>query len=200
MSYIVCIEGNIASGKTTVLQEIEKKGYKVFYEPYKDNLYLPLFYQNPPKYALVIQLEFLCERYKQFISAETVGNGISFIERSPYTDRFVFVEMLRRQGTLQDIEVELYKKIFETWKTPLPNYTVLLHTPPDECYKRMRERGRGMEESVSLQYLQDLGEVYRQNYNKLGIRTSKQYNIETPEKTAISIIEKVEENFAKYNK
>ena len=30
MAFIVCIDGNIASGKTTVLQEIEKKGYKVF--------------------------------------------------------------------------------------------------------------------------------------------------------------------------
>lgn len=200
MSYIVCIEGNIASGKTTVLQEIEKKGYKVFYEPYKDNLYLPLFYQNPPKYALVTQLEFLSDRYKQFKSAETVGNDIAFIERSPYTDRFVFVEMLRKQGTLQDIEVELYKKVFETWKTPLPDFTILLNAPPNECYRRMRQRGRGMEEGVSLQYLKDLGEVYLQNYDKLGIRTSKKYNIETPEKTAISIIEKVEENFAKYNK
>ena len=29
MAYIVCIDGNIAAGKTTVLSEIEKKGYKV---------------------------------------------------------------------------------------------------------------------------------------------------------------------------
>ena len=27
MAYIVCIDGNIAAGKTTVLSEIEKKGY-----------------------------------------------------------------------------------------------------------------------------------------------------------------------------
>ena len=50
MAFIVCIDGNIAAGKTTILQEIERKGYKVFYEPFQDNPVLPLYYEDPKKY------------------------------------------------------------------------------------------------------------------------------------------------------
>jgi len=100
MAYIVCIDGNIASGKTTVLQEIEKLGFKVYYEPFEDNPWLPLYYEDPKKYALNTQLWFLSERFRQYKLADFHKDGIVFVERSMYTDRFIFVELIRRQGNL----------------------------------------------------------------------------------------------------
>ena len=62
MAYVISIDGNIASGKTTVLKIIERKGHIVFYEPFEENPWLPLYYKDPKKYALNAQIWFIAER------------------------------------------------------------------------------------------------------------------------------------------
>lgn len=200
MAFIVCIDGNIASGKTTVLQEIEKKGYKVFYEPFEDNPWLPLYYQNPKKYSLNTQIWFLSERFRQYKNADFSTRKIVFIERSQYTDRFVFVELIKQQGNLDELEVETYKHHFEIYKNPLPELTIVLDTPPTECKDRMTKRGRGMEEGVPLDYLQALGKVYDENYQRLGVKTVKKFFSVSPSATADEIIALAESEFAEYDK
>ena len=200
MAFIVCIDGNIAAGKTTVLQEIEKKGYPVFYEPFQDNPWLPSYYQNPKKYALNTQLWFLSERFRQYKNADFSTRGIVFVERSMYTDRFIFVELIRRMGNLNYIELETYKHHFEIYKNPLPELTIVLDTPPTECKERMNARGRGMEEGVPLDYLRDLGQVYNENYHRLGVKTVKKFFEASPSATAEEIITLAESEFKEYDK
>ena len=198
MAYIVCIDGNIAAGKTTVLSEIEKKGYKVYYEPFSDNPWLPLYYQDPKKYALNTQLWFLSERFRQYKNADFSTRGIVFIERSMYTDRFIFVELIRRQGNMNDLEFETYRHHFNIYKNPLPDLTIVLNTSAQMCKERMDNRGRGMESSVPLDYLQQLGEVYTENYDKLGVKAIKKYFPFEPEKIADLVIEESLRNWRDY--
>lgn len=200
MAFIVCIDGNIAAGKTTVLQEIEKKGYPVFYEPFQENPWLPLYYEEPKKYGLNTQLWFLSERFRQFKNADFSSNKIVFVERSQYTDRFVFVPLLYQCGYLDDRELNTYKHHFEIYKNPMPDVTIILDTPPTECKKRMTVRGRGMEEGVPLDYLQKLGEVYSKNYNRLGVKTVKKFFEASPSATADEIIALAESEFKEYDK
>ena len=199
MAFIVCIDGNIGAGKTTVLQEIEKKGYPVFYEPFQENPWLPLYYQEPKKYALNTQIWFLSERFRQYKNADFSSRKIVFIERSMYTNRFIFVELIRRQGNLDDMELNTYKHHFDIYKNPLPDLSIILDTPAGECKNRMNIRGRGMEEGVPLDYLQKLGEVYSQNYNKLGIKSIKKFFDISPSATAEEIIALSESAFKEYN-
>ena len=198
MAFIVCIDGNIAAGKTTILQEIEKKGYPVYYEPFSDNPWLPLYYQDPKKYALNTQLWFLSDRFKQYKNADFSTRKIVFVERSIYTDRFVFVELIKEQGNLDDLEVDTYKHHFEICKNPLPDLTIVLDTPPSECKDRMTKRARGMEEGVPLDYLQALGKVYEKNFNKLGVKTVKKFFDQSPENIAEEIITLAESAFKDY--
>lgn len=200
MAFIVCIDGNIAAGKTTVLQEIEKKGYPVYYEPFQDNPWLPLYYQDPKKYSLNTQIWFLSERYRQYKNADFSTRKIVFVERSMYTDRFIFVELIRRMGNLNYIEIETYKHHFEIYKNPLPELTIVLDTPPTECKERMKERGRGMEEGVPLDYLRDLGQVYNENYQRLGVKTVKKFFTASPSTTAEEIIALAESEFKEYER
>lgn len=198
MAFIVCIDGNIAAGKTTVLQEIEKKGYPVYYEPFSDNPWLPLYYQDPKKYALNTQLWFLSDRFKQYKNADFSTRKIVFVERSIYTDRFVFVELIKQQGNLDDLEVDTYKHHFEICKNPLPDLTIVLDTPPVECKDRMTKRARGIEEGVPLDYLQQLGKVYEKNFNKLGVKTVKKFFDQSPENIAEEIITLAESVYKDY--
>ena len=200
MAFIVCIDGNIAAGKTTVLQEIEKKGYPVFYEPFQENPWLPLYYEEPKKYGLNTQLWFLSERFRQFKNADFSSNKIVFVERSQYTDRFIFVPLLYQCGYLDDRELNTYKHHFEIYKNPMPDVTIILDTPPTECKERMTVRGRGMEEGVPLDYLQKLGEVYSKNYNRLGVKTVKKFFEASPSATADEIIALAESEFKEYDK
>lgn len=200
MAFIVCIDGNIAAGKTTVLQEIEKKGYPVYYEPFQENPWLPLYYQDPAKYALNTQIWFLSERFRQYKNADFSTRKIVFVERSIYTDRFIFIELIRRMGNLNDIELETYKHHFEIYKNPLPELSIILDTPPTECKERMSVRGRGMEEGIPLDYLQKLGEVYNENYQRLGVKTVKKFFNASPSATAEEIITLAESEFAEYDR
>lgn len=199
MAFIVCIDGNIASGKTTVLQEIEKRGYKVFYEPFEGNPWLPLYYKDPKKYSLNTQLWFLSERFRQYKNADFSSRDIVFIERSMYTDRFIFVELIRRQGNMNDLELDTYKHHFEIYKNPLPDVSIVLNIPATECKKRMDTRGRGMESSVPLEYLEELGSVYADNYDKLGVKCYKNYYLQAPNFIADSIISIVKKDYEEYN-
>lgn len=198
MAFIVCIDGNIGAGKTTVLQEIEKKGYPVYYEPFQDNPWLPLYYQDPQKYALNTQIWFLSERFRQYKNADFSTMKIVFIERSQYTDRFIFVELIKQQGNMNDLEVDTYKHHFEIYKNPLPELTIVLDTPPTECKDRMTKRGRGMEEGVPLDYLQQLGDVYNKNFNKLGVKTVKKFFNASPSATAEEILALAENAYKNY--
>lgn len=200
MAFIVCIDGNIAAGKTTVLQEIEKKGYPVFYEPFQENPWLPLYYEEPKKYGLNTQLWFLSERFRQFKNADFSSNKIVFVERSQYTDRFIFVPLLYQCGYLDDRELNTYKHHFEIYKNPMPDVTIILDTPPTECKERMTVRGRGMEEGVPLDYLQALGKVYDKNFNKLGVKTVKKFFEASPSATAEEIIALAESEFKEYER
>ena len=200
MAFIVCIDGNIAAGKTTVLSEIEKKGYPVYYEPFSDNPWLPLYYQDPQKYALNTQIWFLSERFRQYKNADFSSNKIVFVERSQYTDRFIFVELIKRMGNMDELEINTYKHHFEIYRNPLPELTIILDTPPTECKGRMDKRARGIEEGVPLDYLQKLGEVYDQNYHRLGVKTVKKFFTVSPSATAEEIIALAESEFAEYDR
>jgi deoxyadenosine/deoxycytidine kinase len=198
MAYIVCIDGNIASGKTTVLTEIQKKGYPVYFEPFEDNPWLPLYYKDPKTYSLNTQLWFLSERYRQYKKADFHSDGIVFVERSMYTDRFIFVELIRRQGNLNDLEYNTYKHHFNIYKNPLPDLTIVLNTSAKMCKERMDGRARDMESTVPLDYLQQLGEVYSENYDKLGVKSIKKYFPFDPEQTSDIIINQAIHHYKDY--
>jgi deoxyadenosine kinase len=199
MAYIVCIDGNIAAGKTTVLQEIERRGGKVYYEPFEGNPWLPLYYKDPKKYALNTQLWFLSERFRQYKNADFSSSGIVFIERSMYTDRFIFVELMKRQGNMTPMEVETYRHHFEIYKNPLPDLAITMSVMPEECLRRLRDRDREMESSVSLDYLEALHEVYVDNYPRLGVKSIKKYYPFPPEKIAELLMKTADEEYKAYN-
>ena len=66
------------------------------------------------------------------------------------------------------------------------------------CKERMDDRGRGMESSVPLDYLQQLGEVYSENFDKLGVKSIKKYYPFDPVQTAEIIIETAIHHYREY--
>ena len=73
-NYIV-VEGNIGAGKTSLSRMLaaELNG-RLILEEFSDNPFLPLFYQNPERYAFPVELFFMTERHKQLQSLLIKGH------------------------------------------------------------------------------------------------------------------------------
>jgi len=164
---LIILEGNISAGKTSLARDLARLlNLHVFFEPMITNPYLDRFYAEPGKYALVMQLWLLKQRFRTYLSAikhvlETGRGGI--LDRSVFSD-WVFAEKNKLDGNISE---EGYREYLNERKQmlahlPTPQITVFLDVPPQECYRRVHElRRRDCETGISLSYLAGLDECYK---------------------------------------
>lgn len=181
MSTIVSIDGNIGSGKSTILKFLEvffgdKKDIIFLDEPVsewekikdKDNVtIIEKFYNNQTKYSFAFQMMAYISRLSLLKDAiEKNPNAIIITERCLNTDRYVFSKMLYDDGKLEDVEYQIYLKWFDNF-TYLQNIhkTIYLKTDPDICYKRINKRNRDGESNISLEYLQNCDKYHEDMIN-----------------------------------
>lgn len=166
---IVAIEGNIASGKSTLL-EILKKRYAGntrvsfldepvdVWESIKDKYgvsMLQKYYSNPTKYAFSFQMMALGSRLS--ILKEKMdsvdSDHIIITERSVYTDRDVFAKMLYDEKMIEDVEFQIYNKWFKDFVVYKVDKIVMLKTSPPISFERVNKRGR-LGEVIPIEYLE----------------------------------------------
>lgn len=156
----VCIEGNIGSGKTSL---VEKMSYdyqgKMLLEEFEDNPFLPHFYNNPERYAFTVELFFMTERYKQL--QNHISNQDLFA-RSIFADFSFIKTLLFARKNLQDEEYKLFQMLFSVLNKsfPKPDLLVYLHRDVEHLLKNIRERNRGFEQNISAEYLKTIQDSY----------------------------------------
>ena len=183
---LITLDGNIGAGKSTLLEAISSRipYVTVIPEPVgewltmtneKGESLLSLFYKDKKRWAYTFQncailtrlmdtLKILKEYY-----ADPTKPRIIITERSVLTDRYVFAEMLHKQGIMDDLEWNLYMKWFNHFAADLPVEGIIhLTTGAQTSKDRIGIRGRTGEESIPLEYLSDLDAQHR-----LWIATSK---------------------------
>lgn len=170
--FIIFVEGNIATGKSTFLSLISKhlKNVQTIHEPVdkwtqlkdsKDINILEYFYKDMKKYTYSFQSFAFLSRV-MLLDEIDQNKNIVFIERSIFSDREIFAKNCMKNGTMQDIEWNLYTKWFDWMLKKLNlvegiNYLHLyLQCPSEECYRRLKERNRNEEQNVSQEYLQEI--------------------------------------------
>jgi len=158
------IEGNVGTGKSTLLKILENGGNKVIYEPVNEwnnlinkngkNL-LEEFYGDQERYAYVFQSIAFRTRIKNLINCEPD----TFVERSIFTDRNVFAKTCYESGKMNDIEWADYTSWFD-WLTETfqikPKGYIYLRAKPEVSYERIKNRNRSGEEAISFEYLKEL--------------------------------------------
>lgn len=172
---IISLDGNIGAGKSTLLDAISKKiSYiSVVPEPVGDWLnmknekgesLLSLFYKDTSRWCYTFQNCALLTRLMETHRIIKQWDGIRPIiltERSIMTDRYVFADMLHRQGKMDDLEWELYLKWFDYFAKDAPVKGVVhLATSASTSKDRIGVRARKGEEDIPLQYLKDLDEQH----------------------------------------
>jgi deoxyadenosine/deoxycytidine kinase len=161
MSRIV-IDGNIGSGKTTQLDLLEKKGWKVQKEPI-DQWPLKQFYENPKKWAFQLHLKIL-QTIQPFVTKEDV-----VYERSILSSKHVFWEILLKKGVVTSEQNEMYCDLYKNHEW-FPDLYIFLRKSPEKCFEHIQKRGQAGDSKVTLEYLKDLDEEYSKMIRTLECR------------------------------
>lgn len=160
--YHICILGSIGSGKTTLskalqLQIIHDTGHCYgLFEPVEENPILPLYYKDPKGYAFEMQVYMLNRRFEQQKLAQSLAMaGISSVQDSSLFGDSCFVEMLRKQGIMDDIDVQIYSELFLNMSENVmyPSLVVYLDCDPETAKQRIIKRGRTCEKDIDMSYL-----------------------------------------------
>ena len=166
---LVYTESIVGGGKTKFCTEIGMRlNYRILKEPVKSNPYLTLFYGDMEAYAYKMQIYLLFRRIKlqQLASSECLltdqGFDGAMIDRSLFGDA-VFEEMLHDDGLINDLDHEAYVTALECLKllTYPPVILVFLDVRPEIAFKRIKERNRDAEKTMSLEYLVNLSKYYK---------------------------------------
>ena len=171
-TYIFSVEGNIGSGKSTLVEYLKEHlknvgDYKIIYLQEPVNVWntvtdgngvniLTKYYLDQKKYAFSFQMMAYITRLTQLKQVlENNKNCIIITERCLHTDREIFAKMLHDSGKMEDIEYTIYLKWFDSFLPKSPSSFIYLKTLPLTCMDRIKKRNRVGEESINLDYLND---------------------------------------------
>ena len=147
----IVIDGNIGSGKTTQINLLEEKGFRVKREPIEE-WPLELFYSDMERWGLTFQL----------VVIHTLRTNAmnTIFERSPLSAREIFWQSLKKTPLEDQVFQWAYEK--DAW---YPDVYILLDKSPELCYKHIQTRGQEGDSGVSLDYLKSLNEKYHTMFN-----------------------------------
>lgn len=156
---IISIEGNIGSGKSTILDHLKTKENVVQEDLINWGTWIKDFYKKPEKNSFGFQMRVL-------LSQSYVKNNknIIFHERSPFTCNNIFGNILKKQNHLSDAEHLLCLEFAEKycWE---PDYIIYIKTKPEICKQRILKRDREGE-NIDIQYLNLVHDYHEKMYNK----------------------------------
>ncbi len=157
--YLV-IEGNIGAGKTTLSTLLaERYQCKLVLEQFSDNPFLPLFYSDKERYALMVELYFMAERHTQM--GPLLTQPTLFAE--PVLADYVFLKTwLFARQTLKEHELDLFRKLFDQLNAqiPLPQKLLFIHRPVNVLLQNIEKRGRDYEAKIQHEYLASIQRTY----------------------------------------
>jgi deoxyadenosine/deoxycytidine kinase len=170
---IISIEGNIGSGKTTIIEKMEKhlehdesilflREPLDVWESVKDSEtgenILQKFYANPEKYAFAFQVMAYASRLSMIREAIKIGDGqyrAIVLERSLAADKNIFAKMLYDDGKIDDVCYQIYQKFYKEFSDEVGlDGIVYIDADAEVCKERVQKRSRQGEDSISLEYLE----------------------------------------------
>ena len=131
-----------------------------FFEQVDDNPFIELFYQDPSRHALSVQLSFLFSRLKQW---QTLHQQDLFTQ-GVNSDYIFAKDHLFATITLSDEELALYEKVAKLVSIDIfkPDLVIYLQSDPRVIMERIRGRNRDIERGINSDYLQKVITAYDQ--------------------------------------
>jgi len=168
MTILVSIEGNIGTGKTTLIKMMKKfktsKPIIFIPEPVDewDNIrclegepILKKFYGNAEKWGFSFQMMAFISRYALLRKVIRENpESIILSERSLLTDRWVFAKMLYDDGFINHINYQIYLNWYDELMHDIKyDKIIYLQTDPECSFNRIKKRNRKGEENIQVEYI-----------------------------------------------
>ena len=210
---ILSVDGNIGSGKSTLVKALKEHYNSVSNEnekPWKNydgivfiqepvDLWMSIkdtsgetilskFYGNTKKYAFSFQMMAYISRLH--ILKEAVAqypNHIIISERCVDTDKNVFAKMLYDDGNIEEVNYQIYLKWFDEFVKDIPvQGYIYVKTDPSVCDMRIKKRNRDGE-SIPLAYLENCNKYHEEWLNNEDCVYTIDGNVDNTEKTHDSV-------------
>ena len=161
--FYIAVEGPIGVGKTSLANLISKElGARLVLEKFEENPFLPDFYKDPEHYSFQTQLFFLLQRYRQQQDLKQVD----MFQNLLITDYLFVKDRLFASLNLNEKEMLLYDTVANLLEKNIirPDLVIYLQADTDTLMNNIARRGREMEEDISKDYIDALGQVYTEYF------------------------------------
>lgn len=160
---IIGIAGNIGAGKTSLVEFLTST-YQItpFYEPNDSNPYLEDFYQDMKRWSFHSQLYFLASKFKIHQQVEKIP-GVVVQDRTIFEDVEIFATALQQIRKINKRDWQTYLSFYESIQQAIkpPDLMIYLKCSIRTTRKRIKLRGRKMEQDMPLSYLKRLESLYQ---------------------------------------
>ncbi len=163
----ISIEGNIGSGKTTFCEKIHQEyNCKLILEQFTDNPFLPMFYEDPERFAFTVELFFMTERHKQ-LQKQLLHRDL--FHEFTISDYFFTKTLLFARKNLEEEEYRLFQKMFNVLNQsfPQPDLLVYFHRNVDILLNNIALRGRSYETQIKADYLLKIQNSYFEYFRNI---------------------------------
>jgi deoxyadenosine/deoxycytidine kinase len=181
---IISIEGNIGSGKSTLIKELpgllSNSEYSVIILPepvdqwatisHNGETILEKYYKDKKKYSFSFQMMAFITRLSQLKQAvkNAPDHCLIITERSVFTDRDIFARMLYDTGFIEPIEYQIYLRWFDEFISEFDFIgCIYVNTDEEICAQRIENRHRKGEDIIPIEYLRDLTRYHEQSLGHL---------------------------------
>ncbi len=163
----VAIAGNIGCGKTTLTKLLAKHyNWTPKFETVVQNPYLEDYYHDIMRWSFNLEVFFLKERFRDMVEMSKSGENV-IQDRTIYEGAYVFVANNYRMGHLSRRDFETYMDIFDLveGQLKLPDLMIYLKADIPHLVSNIQKRGRGYEQTIQIEYLRGLNELYENFMN-----------------------------------
>lgn len=157
------IEGNIGSGKTSLVKKIAKDfEADIILEEFEENPFLSSFLENQQQNNLAVELQFLIDRFHQL-------NKVSGSSKKTIGDYFIEKSLIFSNTNLTVTEKELFDNYFNVMfsRVVKPDLLVYLSVNTERLLKNIKKRGRVYEQTISADYLERIHNAYLKHFDSL---------------------------------
>lgn len=158
----IAIAGNIGAGKTSLVEFLTST-YSItpFYEPNDENPYLADFYKDMRRWAFHSQLYFLSNKFRIHQQVDST-QGVVVQDRTIFEDVEIFATALYQMKQISERDWQTYHGFYQSITASIkpPDLMIYLKCSIRTIRKRIKIRGRQMEQDIPLSYLKRLDRLY----------------------------------------
>ena len=158
----IAIAGNIGSGKSTLTAMLARHyGWEARYEAVENNPYLEDYYRDLKRWSFNMEVYFLKERFRDLIDIAQADHTV-VQDRTIFEGVYVFMQNNKEMGNLSERDYETYMELFEQMMqvVHLPDLMIYLRASVPHLVGNIQQRGRGYEQTIKLEYLENLNRRY----------------------------------------